>query len=125
MEIPELNTNEPSLYNKPIAIPEFKQTPVSAFLSLAGIIIPFIFWEDTLLVYVLMASPLFLVYSSRNLAFGLFLTAVLWPSVSERNLLMRILLIVDGIYVMLSAKRVVKYKMTATALKNNDFPLLI
>jgi hypothetical protein len=92
---------------------------------LLGILLPFLLWEDTLLAYVLIFSPIYLVYSSRTLAGCLLLTALLWPSVTERNLSMRLALLVDAAYIAFFAPRVAKYKMTPTKVHNNDFVLLI
>ena len=108
-----------------MAIPEIRHSPFSAFLSLLGVILPFLLWEDTLLVYVLILSPIYLVYSSKYLAFGLCLIALFWPSITERNLLMRALMIVNSLFIISNGSRTTKYKMTPTKALNHDFVLLI
>ena len=102
-----------------------RHTPFSAFLALAGVILPFLLWENTLLVYILVLSPLYLAYPSTYIAAGVLATALLWPNVTEHNLLMRATLVVDAAYIMLFAPQPIKYKMTATKVPNNDFVILI
>ena len=108
-----------------MAVPEIRHNPFSAFMALVGIILPFLFWEDSIFIYVLILSPLYLVYSSKWLALGLLATAVLWPNITERNMLMRLVLIVDSIYIGFFASKSTKYKITPTKVPNNDFVFLI
>ena len=113
------------MYAKPMAVPEIRHNPFSAFMALVGIILPFLFWEDSIFIYLLILSPLYLVYSSKWLALGLLATAVLWPHITERNMLMRLVLIVDSVYIGFFASKSTKYKITPTKVPNNDFVFLI
>jgi len=51
--------------------------------------------------------------------------ALLWPVYTETNVLMRLVLIIDGGIIGWKAGRNVRYRMTKTKVPNSEFPLLI
>jgi hypothetical protein len=108
-----------------MALPSIKHDPVSAFLSLSALIVPFLLWENTFLAYVLILAPLYLAYKSYYLSSCLTLLALLWPEVTERNLLMRAFILMNAIYIAITHNRQIRYKMTPTRIENSEFPLLI
>lgn len=108
-----------------MALSSTKYDPISAFLALSSLIMPFLLWEDTFLAYLLIIAPLYLPYKSYYLSATLALCALLWPQLSERNLMMRAFLIMNALYIALTHHRQPKYKMTPTQIENSEFPLLI
>jgi hypothetical protein len=108
-----------------MALPIMKHDPISAFLALSSLIIPFLLWEDTFLGYLLILTPLYLPYKSFYLSGSLALCAFLWPHVTERNLMMRAFLLMNAIYIAITRNRQQKYKMTPTQVENSEFPILI
>lgn len=125
MELLEFGADQPQINVKPMALPTIKHDPISVFLSLSSLILPFIFWEDTFLAYILLLTPIYLPYRSYSLSASLVFIAFVWPGTSERNLLMRVFLIMNAIYMATTTKRNLKYRMTPIKVENIELPLLI
>jgi hypothetical protein len=80
-------------------------------------------WADTILAFILMLSPIYLLTNSKIIAFILILLAIVWPDHSQNDFLMRIIMIADGIYMATTSVRASKYKMIPSKIKNSDFPI--
>lgn len=65
-----------------MALPIMKHSPLSAFISFSSILLPFLFWEDTFLAYILIISPIYISYKSYYLAIVLGLIAIFWPNLT-------------------------------------------
>jgi hypothetical protein len=74
-----LEIDQPQLNLKPMALPNLKYDPISAFLCLSSLLLPFLLWEDTFLAYVLILSPIYLAYKSYYLSVALTIIAIAWP----------------------------------------------
>lgn len=110
---------------------------MSAFLSLCGLIVPFSEAPDTLIPFLLILSPIYINKKSKILCFILILIAIFWPlnsrknsnswliSIDDNDIIMRILLLIDSVYMFISFKKAGKYKMTPSQIENNQFPIVI
>lgn len=115
---------------KPMALPQWPHSPVEVFLSLCGIVLPLLLWTDSFLSYVVLLTPLFMLFTSKWLGVVLVVGAASWPDKwNERTVAMRLLLGVVGFTLLWKAASQgegrVKYRMTPTKVPNSGIPLLI
>lgn len=136
MEI-DIETKTPLIRLRQYAIEENTFTPLSAFLSLCGLIVPFTESPDTIIPFLLILSPIYINKKSKILSIVLILIAVLWPvhgkhiskhwfsTIEQNDIIMRVLILLDAIYMIVAFRRPGKYKMTPSQIENNQFPILI
>jgi hypothetical protein len=101
-------------------------TPISAFLSLSSVILTFTVAPSSPLPFLLLLTPLYINSHNYGLGASLVLGSLAWPTDDySSELIVRLALVVNSLYMMSSANRTEKYKMLPGKVINEGLPILL